>query len=112
MTREAGERSFDELAIGLASGRVSRREALKWLGAALLGGALAFTPKVAEARKCPPGLKSCLALCINPTTEFCCKGPHNATRCLRGTEQCCITQGSAVCQPLDSACIGRVRVPH
>ena len=51
MSPEARERSFDELARGLASGGVSRREALKWLGAALLGGAaLAFTPKVAEAK--------------------------------------------------------------
>jgi hypothetical protein len=49
MTKEAGERSFDELASGLASGSLSRGKALKWLGAALLGGALAFTPKVAEA---------------------------------------------------------------
>jgi hypothetical protein len=49
MTKEAGERSFDELASGLASGSISRAKALKWLGAALLGGALAFTPKVAEA---------------------------------------------------------------
>jgi hypothetical protein len=50
MARErTGASSFDELAVGLSSGDLSRREALKWLGAALLGGALAFTPKVAEA---------------------------------------------------------------
>src|SRR4051812_25766638 len=49
MSPEARERSFDEMASGLASGGMSRLEALKWLGAALLGGALAFTPKVAEA---------------------------------------------------------------
>jgi hypothetical protein len=53
MTREAGERSFDELASGLASGTLSRGKALRLLGAALVGGALAFTPKVAEAlHKC------------------------------------------------------------
>jgi hypothetical protein len=51
MTKEAGERSFDELASLLASGDISRLEALKWLGAALLGGALAFTPKAAEAAR-------------------------------------------------------------
>ena len=50
MARDKGASSFDALAIGLGSGRVSRREALKWLGAALLGSALAFTPKVAEAK--------------------------------------------------------------
>jgi hypothetical protein len=49
MSPEARERSFDEVARGLGSGGMSRREALKWMGAALLGGALAFTPKVAEA---------------------------------------------------------------
>jgi hypothetical protein len=49
MARQTTESSFDELTRGLASGGVSRREALKWLGATLLGGALAFTPKVAEA---------------------------------------------------------------
>jgi hypothetical protein len=49
MARQTTESSFDELTRGLANGGVSRREALKWLGAALLGGALAFTPKVAEA---------------------------------------------------------------
>jgi hypothetical protein len=53
MTKEAGERTFDELASLLASGDISRLEALKWLGAALLGGALAFTPKVAEAKTVP-----------------------------------------------------------
>jgi hypothetical protein len=51
MSKEVRERSFDELASSLASGDISRREALKWLAAALLGGALAFTPKVAEAAR-------------------------------------------------------------
>src|SRR5215208_4658126 len=37
MTKEAGELSFDELASRLASGDISRHEALNWLGAALLG---------------------------------------------------------------------------
>jgi hypothetical protein len=49
VSKETTNRYFDEVAIALGSGGVSRREALKWLGAALLGGALAFTPKVAEA---------------------------------------------------------------
>jgi len=50
MATDKGASSFDELAKELASGGVSRREALMWLGAALLGSALAFTPKVAEAK--------------------------------------------------------------
>jgi hypothetical protein len=33
MTKVERGRSFDALARGLASGKVSRREALKWLGA-------------------------------------------------------------------------------
>ena len=54
MSAEARERSFDALASRLASGSISRGEALKWMGAALLGGAaLAFTPKLAEAAPPP-----------------------------------------------------------
>ena len=41
MTEETRESSFDELARGMASGILSRGKALRWLGAALLGGALA-----------------------------------------------------------------------
>ena len=42
MTREdRGASSFDELARGLASGDVSRRRAIKLMGAALVGGTLA-----------------------------------------------------------------------
>jgi hypothetical protein len=39
MAREASP--FDELARGLASGELSRRKALKLMGAALVGGTLA-----------------------------------------------------------------------
>jgi hypothetical protein len=45
---------FDELASNLASGRLSRRRALRLLGAALVGSALAFIPGVARARGVPP----------------------------------------------------------
>jgi hypothetical protein len=41
MSPEARERSFDELARGLASGEVSRGKALRLMGAALVGGTLA-----------------------------------------------------------------------
>jgi hypothetical protein len=44
MSPEARERSFDELAKGLAAGTVSRRKALRLMGAALFGGALASLP--------------------------------------------------------------------
>jgi hypothetical protein len=51
MSPEARERSFDELARGLASGSVSRRKALKLMGAALVGGALASIPGAALAQR-------------------------------------------------------------
>jgi hypothetical protein len=38
---EKGAISFDELAIGLSSGTLSRGRALRLMGAALLGGTLA-----------------------------------------------------------------------
>jgi len=44
MSPEARERSFDELARGLANGSISRGKALRLMGAALLGGALAAIP--------------------------------------------------------------------
>ena len=57
----AEEHSFDHLARGLASGSVSRKQALKLVGGALLGGVLTSLPGVAWAthkagHKQPPGL--------------------------------------------------------
>src|SRR5919199_3200108 len=40
MSPEARERSFDELARGLASGNISRRQAIKWAGYSVLGASL------------------------------------------------------------------------
>ena len=40
MARETTESSFDELAIGLSSGTLSRGKALRLMGAALVGGTL------------------------------------------------------------------------
>jgi hypothetical protein len=39
---ETTNRYFDELASGLASGSISRGKALRLMGAALVGGTLAF----------------------------------------------------------------------
>ena len=47
------EHSFDVLAKGLASGSVSRRQALKLVGGALLGGVLASIPGLAWAHHQP-----------------------------------------------------------
>jgi len=41
--------SLDELTKGLATGTVSRRKALRWMGGALVGAALASVPGVAWA---------------------------------------------------------------
>src|SRR5919199_924837 len=54
MSPEARERSFDELACGLASGTLSRAKALRLMGAALVGGVLASIPRVAVAATCSP----------------------------------------------------------
>jgi hypothetical protein len=61
MSPEARERSFDELARGLASGSISRRKALRLMGAALVGGTLASLPGVAWAA--PEGNSACDAFC-------------------------------------------------
>src|SRR5215217_3343514 len=53
-----GKHSFDELAKGLATGTVSRRQVLRLFGGALLGGLMASIPGVALAQKTggpPPG---------------------------------------------------------
>jgi len=115
MTEEARERSFDALARGLASGNVSRREVLKWLGAALLGGALAFTPKEAEAvgSICGgPPFRLCGDRCINSDFRFCCRGRGNDPISCPNDQQCCIQEGELTCQPVGSECSGRVRKAH
>ena len=70
MSPEARERSFDELARGLASGEVSRGKALRLMGAALVGGVLASVPGVALAA---PGPKKCGGQ-ICPSGQVCLKG--------------------------------------
>ena len=55
MSPEARERSFDELARGLASGEVSRRRAIRLMGAALVGGTLASLG-IREAAGAPGGV--------------------------------------------------------
>ena len=55
MSPEARERSFDELAVGLSSGKLSRGKALKLMGAALVGGTLASLG-IREAAGAPGGV--------------------------------------------------------
>jgi hypothetical protein len=54
MSPEARERSFDELARGLASGNLSRAKALKLMGAALVGGTLSSLGIGGVAAAAPP----------------------------------------------------------
>jgi hypothetical protein len=57
MSPEARDHSFDELTRGLASGTLSRGKALRLMGAALVGGALASIPGIAWAKPKPAGRK-------------------------------------------------------
>src|SRR5215217_4516829 len=78
--------SFDELTKGLATGAVSRRKALRWMGSALVGAALASVPRVAWAA-CPEGQTRCGDRCVNlQTNERYCGSCRN--RC-RSTQTCC-----------------------
>jgi hypothetical protein len=52
---------FDDVAKGLASGTVSRGEALRWMGGALVGAALASVPRVAWAAN--DGNSACAHFC-------------------------------------------------
>jgi len=81
--------SFDELAKGLATGAVSRRKALRWMGGALVGAAFASVPRVAWADddRCPEGQTRCGERCVNlQTNERHCGSCSN--RC-RSTQTCC-----------------------
>lgn len=100
------EHSFDELAKGLASGSVSRRQALRLFGSVLLGGALASIPGVAWAKKvktkcnkssqCSSGQSCCSGTCTNTQTDVNnCGSCGNA--CASG-ESCC----SGTCTTLDT----------
>ena len=61
MSPEARDRSFDELARGLASGEFSRRKALRLMGGTLVGAAVASVPGLAWAA--PGGNSACAQFC-------------------------------------------------
>jgi hypothetical protein len=88
MSPEARERSFDELARELASGRLSRGKALRLMGAALVGSALASIPGIALAQDpCPEGQTLCGERCVNlQRSERHCGSCRN--RC-RSNQTCC-----------------------
>jgi hypothetical protein len=57
-TRRWVDHSVDDLAKGQATGTVSKRKALRMLGAALVGGLPALVPEVVWAAK-PAGEQGC-----------------------------------------------------
>ena len=113
--------SFDELTRGLASGTLSRGRALRLMGAAVVGGALASLG-IGEAAGDPPGCKRngkkckkdeqcCSRRCVNgprantPTAEPCPSG-----RILLSNGTCAIWSNPADCVHLIGA--PRVQSAH
>ena len=91
-----GNHSFDELAKGLANGSFSRGQALRWIGAALLGGVLASIPGVALAHHRPDhtgGSGSGPPSEIPPTGSQGCPAPKIRKRgqCVCPTDPTCRT---------------------
>ena len=84
------ERSFDALARGLANGSISRRKALRMLGAALVGSALASIPGMALAKPPPGACKPQGAKCI--VNRDCC------------SQNCFTQKGKLICGPVSGAC--------
>jgi hypothetical protein len=82
------ELSLDELAKGLATGTLSRGKALRWMGGALLGAALASVPGVAWAndcrrlgRECRRDSQCCSGNCVRRGDDTVCACPEGRTRC-------------------------------
>jgi hypothetical protein len=82
------ELSLDELAKGLATGTLSRGKALRWMGGALLGAALASVPGVAWAddcrrlgRECRRDSQCCSRNCIRRGDDKVCGCPEGKSRC-------------------------------
>ena len=80
--------SLDELAKGLATGTLSRGKAIRWMGGALLGAALASVPGVALAddcrrlgRECRRDSQCCTRNCIRRGDDKVCGCPEGRTRC-------------------------------
>ena len=88
MSQQTTNRSFDELAKGLATGTLSRGKARRWMGGALLGAALASVPGVAWAndcrrlgRECRRDSQCCSKNCVRRGDEKVCACPEGKSRC-------------------------------
>jgi hypothetical protein len=96
VSQQTTNRSFDELARGLASGSISRGKALKLMGAALLGGTLASVVGIGEAAADRGGCKRIGKHCKN--ISQCC------TRTCEGGICACIPDGDETPCADDSQC--------
>ena len=96
------DHSLDELARGLASGTISRGKALRWMGSALVGAALAVVPGVAWAASCPQGQTRCNNRCVNlqKNERHCGCCFH---RCAEG-QKCVSGVCQGPCQPVGGFC--------
>jgi hypothetical protein len=86
MAREDG--FFDDLARGLADGSLTRGKALRLMGAALVGGALASLPGAALAddcrrfgRRCRRDSQCCSRNCVRRGDDKVCGCPEGQRRC-------------------------------
>jgi hypothetical protein len=130
LTREdtTEEFSFDELAKGLASGKISRGRALKLVGAAILGGGvLAFGPtREAEAAECGSDA-GCNNQCNNTTRCRCVRTTSGNVTCVRPccsqrrcdnnsqcgeNEVCMTTQCCSESTATRGVCVRRCRAPR
>lgn len=113
------ERSFDELAKGLATGAVSRRKALKLMGASIFGSMLiGLVPGAAGAKKkkkrkkkrrsstCPGGTIPCPARlggkCCDIDLPLCCPVSTGGGCCPSNSPVCC--PDGITCCPAGTTC--------
>ena len=106
-----GQDSFDELAKGLANGTITRVQALKFVGTAILGAILIPLPRLAFAQEdgCPPASNPCGDICCGAAEKCCPEG-----NCCGPTEECCAgacceagkvcVDGQCVCSPERTPC--------
>jgi hypothetical protein len=97
MSLQPTNQSLDELAKGLATGTVSRGKAIRWMGGALLGAALASLPGVAWAdgcrglgRACRRDSQCCSSNCIG-------RGDDKVCGCRAGQTLCKKPRGEGRC---------------
>ena len=108
---EGGVRSFDDLAMGLETGAISRGKAIKMTGAALAASALGlFASQGAGAQEVDTAA-SARRRCLRKGGDFCsakghriCCGPGGRRR-----RACCGSKGAACCSPGQRCNKGRCR---